>query len=390
MIFKTASPISPDVTVAIDSMPVDYLSLHRISIEEHENQHTLMVLDFGGLPPENITDFIERPIRVTIDYPNLDGVDFFGYIMFLEPSSTTNFGLVNDSPFQMTRVYCMGASYLMKSKKSKSWENVTISDIATTIADEYKFSVSVPLDTYRFPRLVQAGQSDWEFLVETIQQLGYSMNVTGTHLHIWDPFKALSRSLSFAVLKTINGLAGDVSPSIGQVLRFEARFGAVTTTASRTPDTIHVLDSGGNIITVSSSLTDEVSGLGDSLKSQFTDTLVKNATSFEMAKRLVSGNLRKKFSVSATVDITGNPTIRSGGIIKLDKYDSKLDGFWYVKGAKHTVTKSELISVLDIVTDGTTNLNPTINSTNTFKNPPTPTLLRNHWVSETHYVNIYE
>ena len=390
MIFKTASPISPDVTVAIDSMPVDYLSLHRISIEEHENQHTLMVLDFGGLPPENITDFIERPVRVTIDYPNLDGVEFVGYIVFLEPSSVTNFGLVNDSPFQITRVYCMGASYLMKSKKSKSWENVTISDIATTIADEYKFSVSVPLDTYRFPRLVQTGQSDWEFLVETIQQLGYSMNVTGTHLHIWDPFKALSRSVSFAVLKTINGLSGDISPSIGQVLRFEARFGAVTTTASRTPDTIHVLDSDGNIITVSSSLTDEVSGLGDSLESQFTNTLVKNATSFEMAKRLVNGNLRKKFSIDATVDITGNPTIRPGGVIKLDKYDSKLDGFWYVKGAKHTVTKSELISVLDIVTDGTTNLNPIINTTNTFKTPPASTLLRNHWVSETHSVDIYE
>lgn len=390
MIFKSASPLSPIVDITIDNVPTNYLQVQRIVVEEEENKHTMVVVDFSGMSPDIITDYIDKPIKVTINFDGISGVDFVGYIVFLEPTSVTKYGLVNNSPFQITRMYCMGASYVMKSKKSRSWDNMTISDIATTIADNYKLSVSVPSDTYRFLRLTQTNQSDWSFLVETSKKLGYSVSVTGTHIHIWDPYTLLSRNISYSVLRNINGSGGDVTPSSGQILRFEGRIGAVTSMATRAPDIIHMLDKDGNLISLSSSLTEEVSGFGDPLESRFTNTINTSVDNYEMGKKLVSGALRQKFSNSATVTITGTPEIRPGGIVKITKYNSKLDGFWYVTSAKHEITKSELVSTINIATDSTGVDVPTYNRAEVYTEPPRASLLDGSWVSSTHSVNIYK
>jgi hypothetical protein len=389
MIFKTASPTSPDVSITIDNVPTNYLSLQRISIEEEENNHNLVILDFSGLAPDTLFDFVDKPINVNISFPSLGGVNFYGYIGFLEPHSETKSGLVNQSAFQITRMYCFGASYAMKSKKSKAWENVTISDIAKTIADTYKFSVSVPKDPYRFPRLVQSSKSDWEFLKETCNTLGYSLNARGTHLHIWDPFQAMNHRISYAVLKTIAGLSGNVSPNVGQVLNFDATIGNVSTTGERTPETLHILDKNNVVLSVGGDLNKETSGLGTPLESSFTDTLSKNADSYEMANKFIMGSLRKKFSMSAVVQITGNPTIKPGGIVKLDKYNTSFDGFWYVRSARHEITHSQLVTTLEMAKDSIGAATYTTEVAEEYTTPPTPSLIDNRWVSSTNYVNTY-
>lgn len=390
MIFKSASPLSPNVDIAIDNVPTNYLQVQRIVVEEEEDKHTMVVVDFSGISPDIIADYIDRPIKITINFDGVSGLDFVGYIVFLEPTSVTKNGLVNNSPFQLTRMYCMGSSYIMKSKKSRSWDNMTLSDIAINIADNYKLSVSVPADSYRFPRLMQTNQSDWAFLVEVSKKLGYSVSVTGTHLHVWDPYTLLSRNISYSVLQNISGANGDVTPTNGQILRFEGRIGAVTSMATRAPDTLHMLDKDGNLISLSSSLTDEVSGFGDPLESRFTNTLNTNVDNYEMGKKLVSGALRHKFSNSATVTVTGSPEIRPGGIVKITKYNSKLDGFWYVTSTKHELTKSELVSTIKIATDSTAVDTPTYNKTEAYSEPPRASLLDGTWVSSTHSVNVYK
>lgn len=388
MIFKTASAISPDVEVAIDNVVINYLSLQRISMEERENQHPLMVLDFTGLAPEHFVEYIDRPVRVSIQFPNIGGSIFIGYVAFLEPLSVTNDGLVNNSPFQVTRFYCLGASYIMKSKKSRTWDSVTLSDIAVSFANSYKLSVSVPNDSFRFKRLAQVEQSDWSFLVMVANRLGYSVTMEGTHIHIWDPFKTISRQYSFGILKTIKGLNGNVSPGIGQVLRFEGRVGAVTTSAERTPDTLHVLDSNGVLSTVGGSLL-EASEFGQEIQSKFSNTIAVNADSYDMGYRLVTGRLRKKFSLTATVDITGNPTLHPGGVVNLEKYDAKFDGFWGIHAARHEITNSELLTTLELVKDSTNEAEPTLSNTAKYIDPPASSLLNGEWVSERQWNNIY-
>lgn len=388
MIFKTASPVSPDVQVAIDSVPVNYLSLQRISLEEKENTHGLMVLDFTGLSPELITEYIDKPVMVNISFPNLGDTTFTGYVVYLEPVSVTKDGLVNSSPFQIVRMYCLSASYVMKSRRSRVWEGVTLPDIVKNFSDSYKFSMSVPQDSYRFKRLTQSGQSDWEFLTKVAGSLGYSVFVEGTHIHVWDPFQALGRRSSYGILKTLRGLNGNVTPNVGQVLRFEGRIGAVSTSGSRTLDTLHILDKDGKTVSVGNATIDDKSGLGTTLESRFNDTLPINADTYEMAYKLVHGRLRKKFPLSAVVDITGNPTLHPGGIVLLDKYDAEFDGFWYIVGVRHELTRSELVTILELAKDSIDGESPLITGSE-YLRPPAPTLINATWVSERVWENVY-
>ena len=389
MIFKSSSPLSPNVEISIGTVPTDYMQMQRIIVEEEENKHTMVTIDIGGLSPDSLSDYIDKPIKIKIDFNGTPGIDFVGYIVFLEPTSVTQHGLVDSSPFQITRMYCMSSSYIMKSKKSKSWENVTISDIAISIADTYKLSVAVPNDSYRFPRLTQTNQSDWSFLVDTCKNLGYSVTITGTHLHIWDPYKLLGRNISYSVLQSLTGSYGNVVPVNGQIISFEGRIGAITSSASRTSDILHILDKDGSLMSMASSVTEDYSGLGEPIEAMFTDTLNINVDSYEMGKRIVEGALRRKFSNTAKVVITSSPELRPGSIVKIDKYNSKLDGFWYVKSTKHELTKSELFTTLNIATDGTTTVNPVYNTVEKFVEPPTPSLLSDTWVSSTHSAVIY-
>ena len=93
--------------------------------------------------------------------------------------------------------------------------------------------------------------------------------------------------------------------------------------------------------------------------------------------------------MSATVQVTGNPTIKPGGIVRLDKYNTSFDGFWYVRSARHEITHSQLVTTLDIVKDSIGDATYTTEVTEDYVIPPVPSLINNRWVSSTNYVNTY-
>lgn len=389
MIFKGSSDLSPRTNIVIDGVAVDYLSIKRLSIELHENMHSVAILEFAGLNPQLITEYVDRPMKISVEIRERDVMDFCGYITHLEPFSLSHSGTVNKSPFQLTRVYCMGASYLMKSKRSRVWENITISEIAQQLADTYKFSVSVPNDPYRFSRLVQSSESDWRFLVNTAKQLGYSVLVENTHINVWDPFKALSQRRAYSALYTSRGLYGNPNPQPGQIIQFDGRIGAVTPDASKTPNTIHVLDKQGNILSISNADSSDHSGLGTPVKTKFTDTYSKNADSFEMGSKLVNGELRRSFPFYAKVTVVGDPGINPGGIVNIKEYNAQFDGFWYVTTVTHELTQSSMVTFLEIIKDSTGASTDTPMYTSPYVQPPVPAIQDGSWISSTNMVNVY-
>jgi hypothetical protein len=389
MIFKSASQLSPNVEIFIDNVPVNYMTLQQITVEEKENMHNLAILDFAGMNTELIHEYLDVPIKFSIELTGKDIFNFYGYITFVEPIANTHDGIVNKSPFQTTRVYCFGSSYNMKSTYSRIWENLTISDIAKQIANKYKFSVSVPNNSYKFPRLVQSGQSDWKFLNKASELLGYSVLMDGTHIRIWDPYSALYQNVSYSMLLTMRGSRGDASPQPGQILKFEGRIGAVTTDGARSADTIHMLDKSGQLLSVTNSDNFESSGLATGLKSQFDNVLTVNADSFDTATRLVTGALRKKFPMRASLEVVSDPSIKPGGIVSINEYNTEFDGFWYVMSVRHEITQSYMRTYLEVARDGlgTTALAKQV--TATYVEPPEPALIGNAWVSSKDYTHVY-
>lgn len=389
MIFKSASPLSPRVEITIDNVPVNYLTLQKITIEEKENMHGMAILDFVGMDPTLIKEYVNAPLSIKMEIRDRPALNFYGYIIYLEPTSVTKDGLVNKSPFQAVRAYCFGPSYKMKSKKARSWDNVTLAEIVQEFAEYYSFSASVPESSFRFPRLVQSSQSDWGFLTETVKDYGYAVLMEGTHIHVWDAFKTLYHTKSYSMLMNLRGTGGDPRPQPGQILKFESRVGTTTTDGSRSPDTIHLLDRDGQLLTVTSDPSTESTGYGTAIASEFPRVMAVNADSHYLADAILFAELRKKFPVTAQVETVADPSIKVGGVVRINEYNTEFDGLWYVQSVEHELTQSNLITRLNIARDSFGNIPTNIQTSSPYETPPAPVFQNGVWRSSLQQFNTY-
>lgn len=385
MITSSDAQLDISFEVFIQNGFVDYSAIQRVSIELSENMHDLATLDIAGLPPEYLTTYVDLPISIRLTIAKTRELTFTGYISYLEPESVNKNGLVNKSPFQTTRVYCIGASYDMRSRRTTVWNNVTLKKIVSDLADKYNFTASVPDDPYVFPRLVQSGESDWGLLKRACHYLGYRLSMRNTHMDIWDPFTSLSRygtAPLYAMSANSNGL--NVQP--GQVIDFNATVGVITPESAKVPDTIHALV-GDSVITISKDIS---TGYGTPVSSFFADEVASNADSIDMANAVLQGRSRDKFPYTAHVTIVGDPSIQPGMIVQLGTYNSGVDGLWIVKSARHEAFRGSSVSYLSIEKDSqfSSKIDP-LEKVFPAVEIPKPTIRNLKWISTREFVNVY-
>jgi hypothetical protein len=346
MITSSDSQLKLDFEVLIHNGPLDFTSIQRVNIELSENMHDLATLDVAGIPPEYLSTYIDLPIAIKLTVARTHSCIFKGYITYLEPHSLNKDGLVNKSPFQTTRMYCIGTSYVMRNRRTDAWNNVTLPQIVRNLADKYNFTASVPNDPYVFPRLVQAGESDWALLRKACNYLGYRVSMRNTHIDIWDPFTTLSR-YGTAPVYAMSANSGMTNAEPGQVIEFNASVGSVTPEAAKVPDTIHALVD-DTIVTISKNIS---TGYGTPIKSIFEDEVPVNADSIPMANAVLQGRSRDKFPYTAHLTIVGNPSIQPGMVIQLGTYNASVDGLWIVKSVRHEAFRGSSLSYLSVEKD---------------------------------------
>ena len=164
MIVHSGNPLSPKVVVKINNVEVNYKSITKLIIDLAANKHDVVSMHIAGIPPKAITDYIDAAVSVTVTLGPGRTTEFRGYVLYIEPESVSGSSLINNSPFQLARVVCFGASVSMKSTNTRVWENASVVTIAKAMAETYGFSLDVLDDGFKIPRIVQAKQSDWEFL----------------------------------------------------------------------------------------------------------------------------------------------------------------------------------------------------------------------------------
>ena len=388
MIFKSAFPNSPDVSVVLSGVSVDYTSIQTVTIDIAENKHDMATIEFVGLLPKAITDYVGTPVYISISISPAQITTFYGYVTYVEPEMITRSGLVNNSPVQAATVVCLGASYDMSSSKNKVWENVNLPNIVESIATAYNYSYSVPADYFVWNRLLQNQQSDWAFLQETCSSLGYSLTTNGTHMHIYDPYKALGRNLPYVELVTVRGASGDMVYLPGRIMEFTGTFGDVTPDGNSSRFDYVGIDSSGRAITSSTDDT-TYSRLGEVVPSRYTTTVNVNVSSVEMLNKFANSAVRKRYPYNAKVTVTGTPDPVPGSIAKVDNYDSNFDGYWLVRSVRHTVTRSNFLTELTISTDSTSGKNPEVTPVVAYADPPSPTLTDEGWASSRAYGDVY-
>lgn len=385
MIFKSNHPTSPAVDITIGNVYVDYVRIVKLELELAEYQHDLLKITMAGIPPMAVTDYINAPVTVSWFQDSM-GHNFKGYIVFVDPEYENRQGVVNNSPFQLTTLYCLGASYDMKAKVTRSWESPTLKTVVKELAEKYQYSYSVPDDDSSFIRLLQTEESDWEFLVRLCHSRGYAVTMHETHIHVFDRYRALGRQISVHLLETSN-MSNDLRIRPGRILNFSGTFGNVTLSANSNDEVVTSLDSSGNLVTAQTK--SRASGLGRALTSRFTDQLAMNLVSPEYADKYLEARARDKFPFEASIDLTGTAGIKPGGIVDIKKFNSNFDGVWYVSKVKHILTFDQFFTEVVVKRDSTSEDPFTAYALKSMPAIPPSTLRNGYWCSETLLEDVY-
>ena len=390
MITTSLSPLGISWNVSIDNSPVDSRTVQRVSIDLKENHHDSAIIEVMGVPTVYLSEYVDKPIYVQLMISGNAAQEFYGYVKHIDASSTTHTGLVNNSPFQVVRIVCFGASYILRSKKNKIWQDVSLKDIVYEITNLKRFSFSIPNDSFRFKRLVQKQTSDWKFLVDISAQLGYKLSSHGSHLHIWDATKAIGRQISYTVLRNLISSKGDYRPIPGTIIYFEPVIGSSTPKSENVNNIVHFIDEQGVTSTIQNNDLDTASGFGKPLPIDSDDELAVNASSFEVAERIVQSIQKEKaFTYYCQATILSDPSIVPGGVVKVEGYGNNFDGFWYVNSVTHSLASESMLSTLSLSkssADTTYDYFPIVAQ---YQKPPQTILINNAWVSQTEFSNVY-
>lgn len=388
MIFKSTSRISPTIDFVVDGVPMRYMSIVQMILELSENQHDMLRVRVAGIPPRLLTEYLNKPVYAYWGM-GINKHEFCGYIASVEPTYMNSGGVVNGSPFQVVELVCAGASYAMRAKRNRLWTNTPLQTIATTLANEYRFSVSCVHEPYAFPRLVQSGESDWEFLNKVVDAYGLSMSMHGTHLHIWNPMNALGRATSYHDLKNIKARNGDTAVLPATILSMKGMFGETILPSTSHGVTFTVVEDRGMVYTVDHSHDGEVTGFGKTIDFGITDELSANVTSAQMAETLAKAYNRGIGSLTARLSLTGTAGMLPGGIVSISNFDSNFDGFWYVKEVCHTATQDEFFTDLLIARKDTSDTEPFMTIQSKAPDIPRPAFIGNAWAASTQLEDLY-
>lgn len=387
MIFKSINPLSPAVTIEFDGVSVDYKTIHSVTLSFEENKHDVAVVTFNGIPPKAITDYINAGVRITASLgPGRDSL-FCGYVMYIEPESTTYASVINNSVFQKAKVVCFGASVSMKNSVTRIWETASTVSIAKTLAEKYSFSLEVFKDSFNVPKLIQTKQSDWDFLTSFCKKYGYSVSVNGTNMHVWDSHKALGRKKSFEVLSTPSSL-NTLQP--GSILKFSGTFGYLTPEGKSYNYSVESIDNSGKVHKTTGKTTDSSlmwSGVGRPTK--FNSSLVASSNSVYESEKIIEATFKNSMPFNAVVDTAAALGTMPGGVVLLEGYKSNFEGFWYVRGVEHEIVGSNCMSKLKISKDFNTTNEAVTPPSDIGSIPPTPRFINGTWKASIEKVDMY-
>lgn len=382
MIVKSPYGVSPEIEVTIGGATVDYNTLYSMELVLEENQHDMLVLEVSGIPPRAVTDYYGAPVELKLKTGPRFKQRFNGYIEDIRPVSLTAGGLMNRSPFQTARIVCMGASYNMRGSTSRTWVGYKLSTIAKELASKHRFSLDVPADDFINENVIQTNESDWQFLVRYAKQLGYRVNVHGTHMHVYDPQSALSRQTFYHKLTSLIGKGVGIDPQPGNIMELTGTFSRRNIDGEYKESEIAVLSKDNAVYNLKSTTLSNGNGTN-----RFPNRVGELVDSLGEANRRLRAEDRESYDYYADVTAIGIAGCVPGAVLELDKYDGKFDGYWYVQSVKHVAHTNAFTTHLRLAKNVKSEL--VFNNTKPFQAPPESQYDKNIWVSKRARVNEY-
>ena len=325
-------------TVTFPDFPSFMRTPRYINIYKKIGKHDVVELYYQQFSP-----FIQRALKtgvpVKIDYQN-DKVKgtFFGY-------AVDSIAYSAQTIERAIKVTCIGASYPLKSKKSKIHLNVTASEAITEWAKEHKLKAVVTPTIPRFGQISLTGNSVWEKVQELANRHGCAAQMIGTELHFHPIDKMIDMSMTtipvMAFLDPFTNPQSHIStqtlsvfkPRVGDYVEGEGHTRSDKVVSGVDPITAKPFSIKTSPKTVGKNLrTDNKDSLFNSIESSI---VVGSQT---MAQHMAEGKAHlSRLSIPAKASGLGDPRINPWATVEIRGTGNTTDGFWIVTEAVHTL-----------------------------------------------------
>lgn len=285
--------------------------------------------------PAGATWAENTPIRIKYGWWQDDSAEFFGYVAssrILASESDKRYGHAVQVPVVYTLV---GASMPLQTRRNRTWLSTTPSAIARQIAVEANLQPRIDVTDVLFEQRIQAC-SDWMFLVELADLIGYRVYCDGSVLWFVDRQTVLQasdgsvpqfwQSKTPGVVNSIrqfSSMVGDTDPAGGVRATYETV--AFNTTSG--------------ILTPASYTQARTSVQGQQitplLRRQYSD---RPTRSWDTATRLLETGTDWMWVESRAV-VNGDPRLRPGSVCDLQgtAIGDANTGLWMVRGSTHKI-----------------------------------------------------
>lgn len=343
--FKVVYPTLPTIKV----QPLEVL------IFQKQKKHDILVIEYKSTSLKNAR-LLKTGVPIKFSWKQGSRkMEWLGYVSSVERKSGTQ-------KAKPMKVYCHGASFVLKQRKTKTYKNKTIPEVAAKLAKQNKLKFVGDTHSRRFAQLTISGQTQWQWLHEQANKIGFAMYVQGTTLYfksldnlldkqsldapifqMWDPnipvsLNQLDRTLDYLEVMTGENIEDDypnrTKKQVGGVNPVTGK----SFTAKKSPK-----DSGKGIRkTLSAALFDEFSS------EQVANTKNDAKTASQGAAELA------RFNLPAKAYGQGDPRVKPYQLVYVEGSGQETDGHWVVRQVTHKFSFIGNYSVeMTIATDGT-------------------------------------
>jgi len=347
--------------VQYPTLPSLRLQPREVFLKQSQKLHDILVLDYFTTSFKNAS-LLKTGVPIKFSWKQgRRKMEWLGYVSSVSRKSGTQ----KSKPM---KVYCVGSSFVLKQRKTKTYKNKTIPEIAAKIAKENKLRFIGENHSRRFPQLVISGHTQWEWLYEQANRIGYVFYVQGTNL-IFRPIDKLIDEMStdapFFQMWDPNIPRQDSRPD--RTLDFISIMVGENIEGSR-PDRTTKQVGGvdpvtGEPFTAKRSPSDIGSGVretvSDTLFDDFNSEQVANSRRDAKSAAESSAHLAR-FNIFAKAVGQGDPRVHPYSLIYVEGSGKQTDGFWLINSVTHKMSVGGLYSVEMVVsTDGTDRNNKT-------------------------------
>ena len=259
--------------------------------------------------------------------------EFVGYIHDIKPQISPGKRFV-----EMTLI---GASYKLKQQRQRVFENVTASEVVSSIAREYGLTSYVENHPRIYEQITQAGHTELQFMTRLARQCGYSLRIENTSLYFQSltaDFTKYRNSAKRFFMNESNDPAGSTLYSFELTLGESVQYLDAYKSAAQVGG-VGARSAEANIFT--NPIRPET--LRETSRTEFFDSFATDvvAPSYETALYEAQAvDLRNRFPYRARVQVIGTPTISPDKPVYLSGLGKDYTGYWVVLSAQHHIIET--------------------------------------------------